>query len=72
MYSGPRFVMLGSMVQGPFYALRGVIAGCSAAASFARAYVIPSLDLLSPRVQKGLDVYSDAYGHSIQARPCSI
>ena len=72
MYRGPRFLTLGRMVQGPFYAMCGVIAGCSAATSFVRAFIIPSLDLLSPRVQKGLDVYIDDYGHSVQARPCSI
>ena len=49
MYRGPRFLTLGRMVQGPFYAMRGVIAGCSTATSFVRAFIIPSLDLLSPQ-----------------------
>eukprot|EP00959_Pyramimonas_sp_CCMP1952_P451782 9459053-Pyramimonas_sp.AAC.1 len=69
MYRGPLLLTLGAVVQGPFYALRGVLAECSAATSFARAYIIPSIDLLSPRVQKGLDVYIDDYGYSVQARP---
>ncbi|CAK0911035.1 unnamed protein product, partial [Prorocentrum cordatum] len=62
MYRGPRWISIGGMVQGPYFAQCGVVAGDSFATSFVRACIIPSIDLLAPSVRESLDVYIGDYG----------
>eukprot|EP00959_Pyramimonas_sp_CCMP1952_P012303 259824-Pyramimonas_sp.AAC.1 len=43
-HRGARFMCMGNYVPGPFYAVRGVIAGCSFATSYVKVYCIESFD----------------------------
>ncbi|CAK0867148.1 unnamed protein product, partial [Prorocentrum cordatum] len=63
-YRSARFACLAGIVTGPFYALNGVIAGCSFAASFLKVHILE--DFSNLRFSEGvhLDQYIDDSGVS--------
>ena len=57
---------------GPFYAINGVVAGCSMATTFFRIYVIPVIDPLELPRPLLLDIYIDDYGVSSTGSESSV
>eukprot|EP00959_Pyramimonas_sp_CCMP1952_P076196 1592085-Pyramimonas_sp.AAC.1 len=58
-YQCARFVLMNGSVNGPWLAIKGVIAGCSIATTFVRMYLVLDLDRLTLPRSVTLDAYID-------------
>eukprot|EP00959_Pyramimonas_sp_CCMP1952_P317113 6637183-Pyramimonas_sp.AAC.1 len=54
-YRCGRFMCLGGCVDGPYFARKGVVAGCSMATTFVRVFCMNGYDRIPPIPRLGLD-----------------
>ncbi|CAK0868317.1 unnamed protein product [Prorocentrum cordatum] len=59
VYQCARFTLMNGRVNGPWLAIKGVIAGCSTATTFARIYLVLDLDRLTLPRSVTFDAYID-------------
>ena len=64
MYCEGRHIHMYNMVKGPYYATRGITAGCAFATTFTRVYTIEPLDTLRLPPATQLALYIDDSGTS--------
>eukprot|EP00959_Pyramimonas_sp_CCMP1952_P248733 5199423-Pyramimonas_sp.AAC.1 len=57
-----RFINIAGYIDGPYRAIRGVVAGCSMATTFVRIYYIRSFSSVPLYPSTSLDLYIDDIG----------
>ena len=68
MYRGCRHIQMRNTIKGPYYASRGITAGCPFATTFTRVYTIQPLDTLRLPPTTQLALYLDDSGTSRKDR----